>query len=136
MPATRIHSPSTSTPRERYDRNHRTLLDGTRAPPKKVPDQAEIIILSSDDESSITAIGHPNSSRPGPHKKKKAALRPVPLDLGEVLDITDSDDAQSSSRSGGWRAEENTVESLKHTVASLEQVISSFGVPSYILVIT
>jgi len=128
MPATRIHSPSTSTPRERYDRNHRTLL--------KAPNEAEIIILSSDDESSIAAIGHSNSSRSGPHKKKKAALLPVPLDLGEVLDITDSDDAQSSSRSTAWRAEENTVESLKHTVASLEQVISSSDVPSHIPVIT
>ena len=129
MPATRVHSPSVSTPRERHDRNHRTQ--------KKAPNEAEVIVLSSDDESPIAGAtkGHLNKSRLLSRKKKKAILRPAALVLGDVLEISDSDGAQSSSGTTACKTENGAVESLKRTVASLEQVISSFCSPPHVPVI-
>ncbi|KAL4074343.1 hypothetical protein V8B97DRAFT_2020852 [Scleroderma yunnanense] len=120
MPAIRTHVSTGPSPREcNKPPNCRNLLDRTT----KTPNEADVIVLSSDDEVLPTATTRHLNKSSGHPRKKRAALRPLPVVLGDVLEISDSDDAQSSSRPPAWKAKESSVENLKRTVASLEQAL-------------
>lgn len=84
---------------------------------------SEVIILSSEDENSPIASARPTKISSRRPKKRKAVLRPPAQVLGEVLEISDSDEVEPSLPAAKRKAEDNTTESLQRTVDSLEQAL-------------
>lgn len=127
MPATRAGISSASSEQKR----HRTPISRPQPMPggskrsMKPPPHSEVIILSSDDENSPVTSTRPRPTKQsfGHSKKKKAVLRPPPQVFGEVLEISESDEAQPSLPAAKRKTEDSTTESLKRTVNSLEQAL-------------
>ncbi|KAI6129409.1 hypothetical protein EDD16DRAFT_1471574 [Pisolithus croceorrhizus] len=106
MPATRASSTGVSSSSMQQKR-YRTPIrrPGGSAKSMKTSPHPEVIILSSEDENSpIVSAGR--TKKPSRHlKKSKAVLRLPTQALGEVLEISDSDEVQPSPPAAKWKTE-------------------------------
>ncbi|KIJ67464.1 hypothetical protein HYDPIDRAFT_25919 [Hydnomerulius pinastri MD-312] len=100
---------------------------GSKKASKRPSSSAEIIVLSSDDDEPSPKTARPAKKsfvRP-PKKKAASALGKVPpIVPGEVLDISSSDEGQSSKKSLPKKpspAEEASIKALERTIRSLQQ---------------
>ncbi|KAI6121316.1 hypothetical protein F5141DRAFT_1089348 [Pisolithus sp. B1] len=124
MPATRASSTGVSSSSMQQKR-YRTPIrpPGGSAKSMKTSPHPEVIILSSEDENSpIVSAGR--TKKPSRHlKKSKAVLRLPTQALGEVLEISDSDEVQPSPPAAKWKTEVSTTQNLQRAVNSLEQAL-------------